>query len=103
MLIVRTANPRTLLRKIRTQIAEGKIETWTYDKDGDFTHTPRQWRELAWLHPEVKTNALVFTILPTEGVPLTLEVNGVYFGRFAEMLLIHFPDEFSVIEISPPS
>jgi hypothetical protein len=92
---VGTDNPQKLLDAIYEAIDEGHIETWTYDEDGDFIHvTPdEQWVGKAWLHPVPNATFLTLnTIAPTEG--LSDEVYAVYHGRFIEMLLAHFDDEF---------
>ena len=38
--IVKTGDPAGLLKKIKKAIDDKHIETWSYDSDGDFTHTP---------------------------------------------------------------
>ena len=39
-----TDNPTKLLSAFKKAIDDKKIVTWSYDKDGYFTHTPEQWR-----------------------------------------------------------
>ena len=39
-----TSTPNTLLTKIKAAIDKGEIDTWSYDANGDFTHTPEQWK-----------------------------------------------------------
>ena len=95
MLAVQTAAPRGLLDQIKRAIDAGKIVTWEYDKDGDFTHVPNQWRCHAWLRPTVSEGTLSFKIIENTKIPLTEETYGVYHGRFVEMLLAHFRDRFS--------
>jgi hypothetical protein len=90
-----TDNGRSLLARIRGLIDQGHIDTWSYDKDGDFTHTPPQFKNKAWLHPEVQNDRLRLRIIPPEGQPLTREVFAVYQGRFIEMLIAHVPDYFT--------
>ncbi len=92
---VTTPLPGALLSAIKTAIDEKHVETWTYDSDGDFTHTPFQWNKKAWLRPSVQSGGLVFNILGQKGVALSKEIYGVYHGRFTEMLLVHFDDKFS--------
>lgn len=38
-IIIKTSAPAELLAAIKKEIDEEKIETWSYDSDGDFTHT----------------------------------------------------------------
>jgi hypothetical protein len=92
---VTTPLPGGLLAAIKKAIDEKHVETWTYDSDGDFTHTPFQWNKKAWLRPSVQSGALVFNILGQKSVALSKEIYGVYHGRFSEMLLAHFDDKFS--------
>jgi hypothetical protein len=99
---VTTGQPSTLLAAIKKAINERKVETWSCDSDGDFTHTPPQWSKKAWLRPHVETGALVFTIINPQGVTLTKEIYVVYHGRFVEMLLAHFDNSFSNAETSTP-
>jgi hypothetical protein len=93
--IVKTNNPSNLLKLIYKAIDDKKIETWSYDSDGDFTHTPDQWKNKAWLRPKVYTGELRFGILGQKNVKLSTTIYAVYHGRFIEMLLSHFDKEFS--------
>lgn len=95
MITVSTTIPSVLLSRIKAAIDRGSIQTWSYDSDGDFTHTPNQWVRKAWLRPVQSTSGLQFRfIAPTGGA--TREVFAVYQGRFQEMLVAHFPASFSV-------
>ena len=91
--VVSTA-PTTLLANIKEQIDDKEIRTWSYDQDGDFTHTPPQWKDKAWLRPKIVTGKLILNILPPSKTKLSAEVYAVYHGRFIEMLLEHFDKEF---------
>ncbi|WP_157381590.1 hypothetical protein [Burkholderia ubonensis] len=92
---VYTHAPQTLLNSIRKAIDDKKVETWTYDNDGDFYHTPDQWSKKAWLRPHVQQGVLLLGLLGQEGVAMTKLIYGVYHGRFIEMLLTHFDSDFS--------
>ncbi len=94
-IIIKTNAPSSLLDAIKKEIDEGKIETWSYDSDGDFTHTPEQWKFKAWLRPKIYNGELRFGILKNNKVDLSTVVYGVYHGRFIEMLLNHFDQKFS--------
>ena len=90
---VRTNDPLGLLAAIKKAIDNGHVVTWSYDKDGDFTHTTQQWKDQAWLKPEVKEKEgeLNFSILKPKNVErISDEIHGIYHGRFSEMLLAHF-------------
>ncbi len=93
--IVSTSNPTDLLNAIRTAIEEDEIVTWSYDSDGDFTHTPDQWAFKAWLRPEIRAGELRFGILERTDQKLSTVIYAVYHGRFIEMLLSHFDKRFT--------
>jgi hypothetical protein len=88
-------NPTQLLQKIKREASNGSLETWTLDADGDFTHSPDQWRNRAWLRPHLEEDRIVFNILAPVGSRMSRPVYAVYHGRFIEMLLGHFDLEFS--------
>jgi hypothetical protein len=94
-IVVKTENPRRLLLAIKTAIDEDDILTWTYDADGDFTHTADQWTRRAWLRPSIREDRLVFNIVPPRTRSITRVVYGIYHGRFIEMLLNHFDKQFT--------
>jgi hypothetical protein len=89
-LIIKTDKPNGLLTAIRKGIDDKTIETWSYDDDGDFTHTPAQWKKKAWLRPKIFEGELRFGIIKPKGEEPNRTIYGVYHGRFIEMLLIHF-------------
>ena len=101
MVIVKTAYPNNLLSEIKKAIDAKKIETWSYDSDGDFTHTPEQWNKKAWLKPNTESGDLQLKLIGQSGVETTKEVYGVYHGRFIEMLLAHFGSEFTSANATP--
>jgi len=88
-------NPTGLLQQIKDAIRTGSIQTWQVDQDGDFTHSPEQWKNLAWFRPVIQPEKIVFKILARTGVVMSKSTYAVYHGRFIEMLLTHFDEEFS--------
>lgn len=86
---VKTNNAADLLLHLRRLIDAGKIKTWSYDKDLDFTHTAPQWASRAWLRPTERTDELVLNILAPKGVGMTKAVYAIYHGRFIEVILTH--------------
>jgi hypothetical protein len=94
-IIIQTPTPKKLLAGIKKAIDEKKVETWSYDEDGDFTHTPDQWKYKAWLRPTTASGVLVLGLLGKKDVKMSKSLYAVYHGRFAEMLLTHFDDMFS--------
>ncbi len=87
-------DPKALLAGVKAAIRDGSIETWSVDADGDFTHTPEQWRNRAWFRPAVSDDKLVFNILGPKSKPISRTVYGVYHGRLIEMFLTHFDHNF---------
>ncbi len=83
-------------------IESGEIETWTVDKDGDYTHKPVQWRNKAWISVSdvIPRETVIFGIISRRFVKMTKDIYAVYHGRFSEMLLAHFDTLIEKIEIS---
>jgi hypothetical protein len=100
-LYVLTSNPVGLLAAIKKLIADKTIATWEVDSAGDFTHSPQQWRNSAWLRPTIGQNQLQFNIVKPKDIQLTWEVYGVYHGRFCETLIVHFHDQIGTISATP--
>jgi hypothetical protein len=93
-----TGTPNKLLAAFKKAIDDGHVATWAYDKDGDFTHTAQQWKNLAWLHPSSITGQLVLHTLKPKDKNITWEVYGIYHGRFIESMIIHCHDLFTNAE-----
>jgi hypothetical protein len=85
----KTTDPNKLLQAFKKAINEGRIVTWSYDADGDFTHTAEQWKNSAWLRPKAKTERLVFNIIKPKNRNISSVVYAVYHGRFIESMLTH--------------
>jgi hypothetical protein len=94
MITFDTPTPNALLARIKKGIDNGSIQTWAYDTDGDFTHTPSQWIYRGWLRPRVTIGGLEFNYLGQRTINTTKEDYAVYHGRFIEMMLAHFDDGF---------
>jgi hypothetical protein len=90
-----TNDPSSLLTKFKKAIDEGHVQTWAYDADGDFTHTPNQWSKKAWMRPQVASGQLNFNIMAPKTQGLSWEVYGVYHGRLAESVTAHLHDLFA--------
>lgn len=84
-----TTDPNKLLAAFKKAIDDKHVVTWAYDKDGDFTHTPDQWKNQAWLRPVVFNGWLTFNFLGHNKVKTTKVVYAVYHGRFIESMLTH--------------
>jgi len=96
--IVKTSNPTQLLKLIKKKIDDRSIDTWTYDSDGDFTHSPEQWKNKAWFNPKIYSNELRFGILGQKDTTMKTHIYGIYHGRFIEMLLNHFDSSFTNVQ-----
>ena len=85
-----TETPQKLLATFKKAIDDGHVDTWSYDKNGDFTHKPDQWKHKAWLRPKiVEGKTLIFSIIRPEGAKISSPVYAVYHGRFIESMLSH--------------
>jgi hypothetical protein len=92
----KTATPRKLLAAYKKAVDDGHVSTWSYDSDGDFTHTADQWSRKAWLRPKVEEGVmLIFYILTPKDTELSSAVYAVYHGRFIESMLRHCDQLFS--------
>ena len=98
---VKTSTPRALVQKINQDIHENKIQTWTVDKDGDYTHAPEQWRNRAWIRPHIEEGRVVFGALCRKDANMTVNEYAVFHGRFVEMLLDNFDHMCMSIEVTP--
>jgi hypothetical protein len=91
---ISTADPMGLLKAIKLAIDSEQVRTWSYDTDGDFTHTAEQWKNKAWLRPREEEGFLILNILAPSKANISTTVYAVFHGRFIEMLLSHFDTEF---------
>lgn len=90
-----TPDPKALLATFKKKIDEEAIVTWSYDSDGDFTHTTEQWSKKAWLRPRLLSGKLaLYTICP-KGKTITTVIYAIYHGRFIESMLAHCDKFFS--------
>lgn len=90
-----TNQPKTLLASFKKLIDQGHIETWKYDADNDFTHDTPQWKNQAWMRPEVNADSLAFYIVKPVNIKISKTVYGIYHGRLIESMLTHCDDLFS--------
>lgn len=94
-LYFKTNDPQKLLNEFEKAIKEERVITWSRDIDGDFTHTPDQWKNRAWLRPKIELGQLKFIIIKPNNIPISSEVYAVYHGRFIESMLFHCDKFFS--------
>ena len=94
-LFFETNNPQKLLDEFKKAIKEDRVLTWSFDEDGDFTHTPEQWTNKAWLRPVIGEDQLELYILKPKSTDITSEIYAVYHGRFMESILVHCDQFFT--------
>lgn len=86
----KTKTPNNLLKTFKKAVDEGHVTTWSYDKEGDFTHKTEQWKNLAWLRPKVlDKEELILYIIKPKNKTVSKEVYAIYHGRFIESMLAH--------------
>ena len=90
-----TNDPAKLLKAFKAAIDAGHVTTWSYDKDGDFTHRTEQWKNKAWLRPELQTDRLALYIIAPQNSKIATEVYAIYHGRFIESMLAHCDSLFT--------
>ena len=95
MILIPATRPSLLLSRIKEAIDERRIRTWSYDGDGDFTHTAEQWSREAWLRPILLEQHLRMIIVPPHDTHISSAVYAIYHGRFVEMILRHFDGSLS--------
>jgi len=92
----KTTTPKKLIAEFKKAIDDGKVVTWSYDNDGDFTHTAQQWKSLAWLRPRIKEGEeLILVIVKPQNSKISSEVYAIYHGRFIESMLVHCDSLFT--------
>lgn len=89
------SNPQQLVNEIKAAIRAGNVQTWELDADGDFTHTPEQWKNKAWFRPVIESDRVVFKIMGRKSTRMKTGEYAAYHGHFIEMLLNHFDGRFS--------
>lgn len=92
-----TKTPKKLLAAFRKAIDDGHVVTWAYDADGDFYHTPSQWKDVGWLRPTIyEGQSLAMNFIARPSTKTTKENYSIYHGRFIELMLVHCDELFVV-------
>lgn len=90
-----TTTPKKLLAAFKKAIDDKHVVTWAYDSDGDFYHTPPQWKDKAWLRPTIfDGQRLTFNYL-TRTATTSKPDYATYHGRFIESMLAHCDELFT--------
>lgn len=87
-LIFTTSDPNKLLASFKKAIMDGRVATWSFDSDGDFTHTAEQWKYSAWMRPQINGD-LFFYIIKPQNQDISTEIYAIYHGRLLESMLVH--------------
>jgi hypothetical protein len=96
--IIATADPEALLKSILARFDREPIPGWA--KDGKcLSLTAPEWSSKAYLRPIVQPGQLAIGVVPTEDHDMSNDIYAVYLGRFIEMLLAHFSDLISSVQV----
>ncbi len=92
MLHVSTNDPKGLLAAIKKLIDDKKIDTWSYDKDGDLRYEVEQYRKQVFgLKPTIATGSLDLAVLKLKDAAAPSQaIKAIVYGRFVEQILAHF-------------
>lgn len=105
-IILRTnIDARRIVDDIKGKIDNGEIATWSYDGDGDFTHSVDQWANRAWMRPvffEDNPTNMVFAIVGRKGLVISMEEYSIYHGRFVETLLKYYSKYIGSMQVTVP-
>ena len=100
MISIYAAQPGILLQNLKKAARLQKISPWECDNEGDFTQARVKERRKAWLRPSAGGNVLNFSFLGPQDVVLDQAAYAFYHGRFLEMLVTHFADQFAEASVT---
>ena len=100
MISIYAAQPAILLQNLKKAARQLQIPPWECDEEGDFTQSRVKEQRKAWLRPSAGGNVLNFSFLGPQDVALEKGVYALYHGRFLEMLLAGFADQFAEASIT---
>ncbi|KEO71670.1 hypothetical protein [Anditalea andensis] len=103
-IIIPTSSGESLKTKIFKFVEDENLKTWVIRIDSKsekyLTHKPNQWYDLALIEFIVLPNQLEAKIAWWDNNEPTDEVKGYYIGRFVEILLVHFKDNFKNFSVN---
>ena len=99
-LIVSTPDPAILLKAFKDKIDQGRVRSWSYDADSDFTLTHPDWKDLAWMRPNLMSDRIVFNFLATQDQPTSREMYALFHSRLIETLLASLDTLFESARMS---
>lgn len=102
-IIVHTESPSILIASIKKDIDDGELKTWEIKKNDKgkilFNHSPVQWSDKALIKPYISDDKLTFKITWWNGNEPDENIKGYTIGRFIEILMVHYREEFDFLEI----
>lgn len=99
---VLTSMPSEIIEDFKSLIDAKIIDTWVYDDDGDFTLLSPRWNRIAWFHPIILNDRIIFGIIGRKGFNISIEEYGVYHGQLVESLVTHYIRKVNSISILKP-
>lgn len=101
MITIETSSPRSLLENMRNAIDQGRITSWIYDDEHDFTLSRLGTVQRAWFHPRIGTGKIRFCIVGVNGENMTSLTYAKYHSHLVNTLLRFFDDEITSISVTP--
>jgi hypothetical protein len=99
-----TTTGATLKKKIFDAVEDETLKTWEVRTDTKkiqfLTHKPEQWYDRTLLRFTVKKDALIIDSTKWKSKEADEAANGYFIGRFTEILLVHFSDDFNDFTVS---
>ncbi len=83
-----STTPSSIINRIRNGISRNEIRTWIFDRNGYMRYTVPQYQDIAWVHPSIQRNSVVFEI-EYDDEDLNLGYYGIFYGRLIEILISH--------------
>jgi hypothetical protein len=104
-IIIPTQSAEALKNKILKYSENDTLKTWLIRKDSAgnkyLTHEPAQWLDKALLRFDVNASQLEVSLTWWDGKEKPSEdLKGYYIGRFIEVLLVHFRNDFITLTIT---
>jgi len=106
MITVRTTNPNNIYQGIIRGIQNGSIDTWKIVTVGNlvyFTHdtTNKQWLNKSYMKAGTDSHGnLIFHVIRNNENSFDQNIFAVYQGRFIQMLVSHFPNSFTELNVT---
>lgn len=102
-IIAFTDNPSVLISLINKKISDKELKTWEIVKSSKddvlYSHIPEQWKEKAMPKPVIYNGKVEFIMRWWNDDEPDEATKGYILGRFVELLMVHFNDKFSYLEI----